>query len=142
MTTYTPDQLHDLYMPNPADDVLFLPDLSNGELTMSGILVEHAGYVYCIEQGQGKLYTATCQRTGRVKTRLNPNLWHNRNNGLVTDKALIEALENGVKELQRTNGTGPRPPFVAHNGHYSAPTVRSKGQVTPREKRTNGRASE
>lgn len=139
MTTYTPDQLHDLYMPNPADDVLFLPDLSNGEMTMSSILVEHAGYVYCIEQGQGKLYTATCQRTGRVKTRLNPNLWHNRNNGLVTDKGMIEALEDGVKELQRQQGN-PRPPFVAHNGHYSAPSMRSKGQRKNRESETrNGK---
>jgi hypothetical protein len=74
---------------------------------MSETTVIYAGYEYRIAHTQGNQYSATCTRTGRVKTRLNPNLWHNRHNGLVTDKALIEALENGVKQLQRQR-QGPR----------------------------------
>ena len=106
---------------------------------MNTITITYAGYEYLLKR-EGNHYTATCQRTGRVKNRLNPNLWHNRHNGLVTDEALIEALEAGVRELQRlSTPRGPKPPLIS-GGEYPMPTLRSKGRVSNREKRQNGRA--
>lgn len=63
-------------------------------------------------------------------------------NGLrqrVTDIALVTQLEKAYSDQQRQHTPqGPRPPIIT--GHdYHTPTVRSKGQVTPREKRANGR---
>jgi|SRR5690606_10004776 len=103
------------------------------------LTVEHRGYRYSIQR-RGDLWVARCNRTGRAKTRNTKGEWTNADGSAVGDETLCEALDSRIHDYLRSQSHGPRPPFVAHDGHYSTPPMRSKGLVTPREKRANGRA--
>jgi hypothetical protein len=99
---------------------------------MTELLVTYNGYAYLLAHTSGAHYTATCQRTGRVKTRLNPNLWHNRHNGLVTDADMIETFEAGVRQLQSmTTPKAPRAPLGVPRPQDAPPKV--KGRKSQRE---------
>ncbi len=57
---------------------------------------------------------------------------------MVNDKATIDALEGCYGDMQRQHASkGSQAPIISG---YTPPAVRSKGLVTPREKRANGRA--
>ncbi len=64
-------------------------------------------------------------------TRHDRNVWYSTCGVCVTDEAVIADLETQYQAYQRQHTSkGPQPPI---SGHYTPPTVRSKGRVKGRE---------
>src|SRR3990167_10734443 len=100
------------------------------------INVEHANYTYAISYHNGR-YVATCR--GKCKYRQCADVWINDLGKVLTDDALIAALEQGVKAYQRREGRQHHVRTLRANG-YVPPVLKPGRVMTPREKRQNGRA--
>lgn len=65
------------------------------------MLVNWNGYCFDINY-EDPFYTATCQRTGKVKTRFDRNVWRNPD-GTRVNSGLVIALEQGVSDWKSAN---------------------------------------
>ena len=103
------------------------------------IQIEYAGYLYEVEF-EGGYYTATCCRSGRVKTRLDTRVWVNDDTPRqrVTDDGLVNKLETTVRAVQSLQDKARRygPSGSVRNG-YHAPGVVVKGRKSRREGETH-----
>ena len=103
------------------------------------VQVTWRGYEYEVEV-IGDRVVAMCVRTGHQKVRLCAGWWLNDHLDRVKVRGLVQALEGGVRQLQRERDRGRQYQRVTtmRTGHQRQGSVRV---VRPkrREKRENGR---